>query len=68
MVRVPGPGHADAVAEVGQAGNWAPAEYPPEEDEYSVVATVLVPLITMTWFAVSAVAEAEASVSSAMPG
>src|SRR5580700_650636 len=36
----------------GTAGNWAPVEYPPEEAEYSVVATVLVPFTTMTSFTV----------------
>jgi hypothetical protein len=31
-------------------------EYPPDDAEYSVVATVLVPFTTMTEFAVSAAA------------
>ena len=50
----------------GTAGNWSPVVYPPEEAEYSVVATA--PFVSRTWPAVSAAAETEESVSNFTPG
>ena len=52
----------------GTAGNWSPVVYPPEEAEYSVVATVLVPSIHAPGPPCRVAAETEESVSNCTPG